>query len=224
MVKVSALMITGKTPGHRRLAEFAVKCFHEQLYLGEKELVIINTAADAPWFDGQPEVVEYATEDSLTLGELRNVSMDVATGDLMLQWDDDDWHGPNRMSIQVLCHRPGHLTLLQRQLRLDITSGMHGLYDGAKCKTCMMGGIVGTMLYDKTTRRFRHLPKREDSRFSKPYRDGRINVIQNNDPRLYVRLYHGGNTWDKKHVMSGLQQTPDVYKEFIQCVYQTLTS
>jgi hypothetical protein len=40
-------------------------------------------------------------EPGATLGTLRGLSLDVATGEIVCQWDDDDCHHPDRILHQV---------------------------------------------------------------------------------------------------------------------------
>src|SRR6185312_14331875 len=42
-----------------------------------------------------------AAEPGSTLGTLRNLSLDAATGDVVCQWDDDDCYHPDRVLRQV---------------------------------------------------------------------------------------------------------------------------
>jgi hypothetical protein len=190
---VSALMITGKTPAHRRLAKVAVQCFHAQSYEA-RELIVINTAEDAPWFPGEPNVKECVSFGQ-TLGDLRNESLGLARGELCIQWDDDDWHHHDRIRYQVVHHSRGSITFLRRQYRLDIQTGEWGVLDAAGWP---MGGIVGTVLHDRTDFRYPSLPRGEDAAFIRQW------LVRNpldNRAELYVRLFHGGNTWDRQKVM-----------------------
>jgi glycosyltransferase involved in cell wall biosynthesis len=43
----------------------------------------------------------------LTTGAKRNMCCDLARGEFILQWDDDDWHGPRRISLQTAALRAG---------------------------------------------------------------------------------------------------------------------
>lgn len=198
-MKVSALMITGKTESHRRLAEVAVACFLRQTY-ADKELVIVNTAATRPWFrERSPLIREIGIhQGGSTLGDLRNRSYDEAYGDLLIQWDDDDWHHPNRITWQVENHLSGFCSILRRQYRLDLVSGQWGIVNATNWPR---GGIVGTMLHEPTNWRYPSIEKAEDTEFMKHYAAQGLVNPQNNLPELYVRTYHGANTWDRGKIM-----------------------
>lgn len=202
-VKVSCLMITGKTESHRRLAEVAVSCFLRQTY-ADKELLIVNTSPSRPWFrDRSPMIKEIGIhQGNSTLGDLRNRSYDEATGDLWLQWDDDDWHHPQRIAWQVANHRPGFCSILRRQYRVDLTSGDWGIVNATNWPR---RGIVGTMLHEPTNWRYPSLEKAEDTAFISQFAHQHLINPQNNPPELYVRTYHGDNTWHRAKIMSPAQ-------------------
>ncbi len=199
MSLVSCLMITGKDPSRRRLAGIAVECLLEQTY-EPCELVIVNTASE-PWFADYsvyPAIHEHMADPSLSLGELRNFSYEIASGELLMQWDDDDFHAENRISWQVENHKPGFVSILRRQYRLDIVREVWGLVDAT---TWPRGGIVGTMLHEPTEFRYPAIAKAEDTRFIQQFYDQGLVNPQDNPAELYVRLYHGANTWHRQKVM-----------------------
>lgn len=196
-------MITGKTEGHRKLATMAAQCFLDQTYVPRK-LLVINTSITGPWFqematDHDSRIVEIVIhQGNKTLGDLRNYSYDLATeSDLLMQWDDDDHHHADRMTWQVVHHLPGYCSILQRQYRLNLY-GSWGIADGS---TWNYKGIVGTMLHEPNEFRYPSLRKAEDSAYLSHY--GAIDRVnpQDNPPELYVRLYHGANTWGRSKIM-----------------------
>ena len=195
---ISALMVTGKLEERRPLADKAVECFHNQKY-DNRELLVVNTSPTAPWFEGQDRVREIVVEQgSMQLGDLRNRAYDEAAGDLWMQWDDDDWHHPNRMAWQQKHHRPGTCSILRRQYRIDLTSGEWGLAVATESK---FRGIAGTMLHEATDYRYPSVAMGEDVEFLDRYHEEGTLHAYSNPACLYVRLYHGTNTWDRAHVM-----------------------
>src|ERR1700690_3838974 len=71
----------------------------------ERELVIVHDGSDA--FDAELRTLAAAHPAAAiaihreparrTLGELRNVAIDAARGDIVCQWDDDDRYHPRRL-------------------------------------------------------------------------------------------------------------------------------
>lgn len=129
---VSCLMVT---KDRVRLAKQAIRSFASQTY-ERRELVVVT--------DGQRRYVSalerYVTalgldgvrfvqpdEPGLPLGRLRNMALDAARGDVVCQWDDDDYSHPERLERQLghmleeraaACLLGDHLQLLERDARL----------------------------------------------------------------------------------------------------------
>lgn len=127
-----------------------------------------------------------------TLGDLRNIGLEQARGELVIQWDDDDWHHPQRMEIQARHWRPGAAVLLRRQYRYSLVGGHVILHEAP-------AGIHGTILHERAiAARYPSLRKEEDTLFLKSFPE---RVVVDAPASLYIRLYHGQNTWDEAHVM-----------------------
>ncbi len=102
---ISCLMVTRD---RLALATRAIRSFGDQTH-AERELVIVSEgdsvyrAALERFADEEqiPGVRVVAAEPGLSLGALRNVSLDAATGDIVCQWDDDDCSHPDRLAEQL---------------------------------------------------------------------------------------------------------------------------
>ena len=192
---VSAVMITGKHPSRTNLARVAVRCFLEQTY-SEKELVIINDS-EIPLAVSNPQVREILVpfSPSVTLGDLRNLGIDHSRGDLLIQWDDDDWHHPNRIDRQVSAWTKGVAVLLREQIRYNSCNGNAFLHQNPK-------GIIGTILHERRcAARYPSIRKAEDTRFLRQFH---LQNVVHSIPPLYIRLCHGANTWEAKFIMGDL--------------------
>lgn len=206
--KISALMLTGRCLERYPLAMVAVRCFFNQTW-PNKELVIVNhgpiSISSLLPIEQRVHVRELRLirQESISLGELRNLSMDLAEGELLIQWDDDDWHHPIRMEVQARDFVAGSVNTLGWQVRCNLDTGA-AFYD------FMPGGQHMSVLFEKTAKRYEAINAREDTQFFALF-DKQI-VIDNNpdnvlvDPMLYVRFYHGMNIWDSRHIMGGSQQ------------------
>jgi len=93
MPKLSCLLVTkDRLPQARK----AIQCFENQT-LADSELVIVDESED-----GLAAYVQTLAnsrirfirpeKENLSLGELRNLSVQEAQGDIVVQWDDDDWY------------------------------------------------------------------------------------------------------------------------------------
>jgi glycosyltransferase involved in cell wall biosynthesis len=114
---ISCLMVTRQRAD---LIRRAVWCFQHQSY-PQRELVVVNDEDDGTreyLASLGDERIRYLRPEraGLTLGELRNFGVTQARGDYVAQWDDDDWHHPDRLSIQLLSleQAEADLCLLER--------------------------------------------------------------------------------------------------------------
>jgi glycosyltransferase involved in cell wall biosynthesis len=213
-MNVTAVMVTGKTPAHERWARVAVRCFLEQSWPPDRrELLIVNDGQYelGPSYeycraDGRPLVREVMLPSRRhTLGELRNRAMELAWGDCLVQWDDDDWHGPERIrrQVQPLLDAPEIVcSFLKRQVRYSFPHNNAKVYHSAR--------IHGTVLHRKTDIRYPDRRKSEDTDFlhSLLRRYGRRAFADLDIPpaecgQLYIRFHHSDeeNTWNRAHIM-----------------------
>lgn len=125
--RVSCLMVT--RAGRLACAKRAIACFLAQSY-PEKELVIVDDSADDSEVEslrrhladlGDPRLVHARFDSRLgpslgpgpgsgpetkpALGALRNFAVSRATGDYVMQWDDDDLYHPRRIELQLAALR-----------------------------------------------------------------------------------------------------------------------
>jgi glycosyltransferase involved in cell wall biosynthesis/GT2 family glycosyltransferase len=96
------------TRGRPEFALQSVRYFQRQDY-PSKELVIVEDGASrlAALLPPDPRIRLVASELPRTLGALRNTACQHARGEIIVQWDDDDWYGPHRVSRQVAAIRSG---------------------------------------------------------------------------------------------------------------------
>lgn len=181
MKKVSCLCIT--QPGREAFLAESIACFEAQDY-AEKELIIVNDR-----------------KDGRTLGDLRNESLDRATGDYVAIWDDDDLSLPKRLS---------------RQIKALEVADSDAVFLHCLIFRCVCGHECPTELRDEATpwentmvavreTLFRHnirypsLDKREDTAFTAAMVAAKLRMSLVYDASLYVYRFHGQNTWDARH-------------------------
>ncbi|WP_156458025.1 glycosyltransferase family A protein, partial [Sphingomonas sp. Leaf412] len=101
--RISCLMVTAN---RRRLAQRSIDCFLAQRY-PNRELVIVDDGTEdyTPILSAVPadRLIHHRLpkDPATTLGELRNLTLDLARGELISQWDDDDWFDPARLVEQM---------------------------------------------------------------------------------------------------------------------------
>lgn len=97
---ISCLMVSR---GEIFPAAFAIECFQKQSY-PNKELVIVSANANGALKAYVDELgdhrIRFFQVPDWTLGTLRNLSIGLASGDLIATWDDDDLRHPSSLEIQ----------------------------------------------------------------------------------------------------------------------------
>ncbi|MEU1786588.1 glycosyltransferase [Streptomyces sparsogenes] len=195
---VSCLMVTkDRLP----LAERAIRCFLAQTYT-RAELVVVDDGTDGALEDhvralGDERIrLHRLPPEGRSLGELRNLAVDLATGSYVCQWDDDDLYDPERLEVQ-----------LAAVLALDATAcflARERLWWPAR-RTLGISGVrvwEGSMLCAKDALpRYPELRRGEDSPVAEAVvRGGR--TVSLDAPELYTYVFHGANTFDEPHFRS----------------------
>jgi hypothetical protein len=187
------------TANRRRFVPQAIRYFQAQDY-PHKELVILD--------DGTDSVADLIPDDSqvrytrLTgqrpLGAKRNACVEASRGDLIMHWDDDDWHAPRRIryQVEVLLGAQAELCGLRQMLFYDLTSHQNWLYTYPASQRLWLAG--GSLLYTRNFWQRAPFPQiqiGEDARFvwSQPL----DRVVVPPDHTFYVALIHPDNTSPK---------------------------
>lgn len=194
-MKLSAIMLTGHRPERRSLALVAVECFRRQTFPPkDRELVILNCGASLGLQDANVREHLIHNPPGMTLGDMRNHALELARGEWVIQWDDDDWYHEERCEAQMSVPdlHPDQCVTLGSQIRHCLVTGAQFLHRDAR-------GIYGTILHHREVP-WRYLSRNrgEDAEFIKPFKERR--VIRRR-PTLYCRLHHGYNTWGPDHIM-----------------------
>lgn len=193
--RISALMVTRNRP---KLAQRAIHCFQRQTY-PNKELLIIDDDPDDTLYRSvialnDPDIVPIRLPDiGRTLGALRNLAVERASGAYVCQWDDDDLSHPERLRVQMallqLCH--ANVCLLQREQLWNpdfrqFAISKYRFWEGSfLCAKAVMPA-------------YPDVRKGEDT-------DVILDLVQNQPvvlldyPELYTYVFHGANTFEQAH-------------------------
>jgi Glycosyl transferase family 2 len=190
-------MITGKTRARYRLAHEAVRCFVEQTYR-PRELLIINDGEESLDLEAENiREIRIARIPERTLGDLRNLALELAYGDWIIQWDDDDWYAPERIEKQMLASRPGAAVLLGDVINYSMHRNTAFKPDWPRTL-----GFLGSILHERSvSHRYPSLSREEDLAFRQQFRD--VVVLRSETP-LYIYRYHTQNTWEEQMIMGSL--------------------
>jgi glycosyltransferase involved in cell wall biosynthesis len=198
---VTAIMPTQDRP---EFALQAIRYFLAQDY-PNKELVVLedgtsSLAGRLPDDSRIRHVVTGAARRSI--GAMRNEACQLARGDIVAHWDDDDWYGPGRLSRQVEAIRAGKadITALRDSLMLDLAAWRFW-----RCRPDLHRRLFvldvhgGTLVYRRQVwtekARFPNRSLAEDAVFlDQAVRKGaRLRAVDAEGIFLYVR--HGANAW-----------------------------
>lgn len=199
---VSCIMPTRDRPD---FAAQAVQYFRRQDY-PDAELVIIE--------DGPPRLEALLPADprvrvvcggdvaARSIGALRNLGCEHARGEIIVHWDDDDWHGPHRVSRQVAAIRAGEadITALRDTPVLDLTTWRYWRLNPALHRRLFVRDVHGgTLAFRRAVwERLARFPDRslaEDAAFldHAVRRGARLVPLDAGDDYVYVR--HETNSW-----------------------------
>jgi glycosyltransferase involved in cell wall biosynthesis len=190
---VTAIMPTADRRQHvaRSLAYFA-RQDHPSC-----ELLVLDDGDDrvADLMPHDPRVRYVALDERLVLGEKRNRACELARGEIIVHWDDDDWQSPHRISYQVaqLERHGASLCGPRRVLYFDPLARRAWLYEYPAVRRSWLAGnglCYRRSLWERN--RFPHVAVGEDTRFVwSPQAHAQVAL---EDHRFLAGLVHASNT------------------------------
>lgn len=192
---VYCLMVTGKDEQRISYAKASVMNFLEQTY-PVKHLIIVNHHPTMKVIDGRvadniTEILVDKVKFGLTLGDLRNISLDkVPDGAIWTTWDDDDIRRSDYLSslFREMITNEADVVLYKHRFEYNVNThfAWHAyLPNGA------------WIFFAKQDKRYRYgaLDTKEDNLV----KDQLVTLkkvvhLYDNDPALYIRLVHNNNT------------------------------
>jgi glycosyltransferase involved in cell wall biosynthesis len=78
----------------------AIRYFQRQDY-PNRELIVVDDGSDQLVPLGDDRIRYLRPSRRLSIGAKRNLACRAARGELIAQWDDDDWYAPGRLSAQA---------------------------------------------------------------------------------------------------------------------------
>lgn len=197
--KISCLCISQNSV---ELIKRTINCFKAQTYPA-KELIILyesdNSSTKYFLKENLYEEVyfyEIPSHPKLTLGALRNISIEKCSGEYFCQWDDDDWYASNRLEVQykAIVHNSKAASMLAYWLMYDHIGeqaylSSFRLWEGSiLCKRSLVDNNI----------KYADLTRSEDTSLLKQLIDGN-HIFPIIKPNLYIYTFHGSNTWGYDH-------------------------
>ncbi len=197
---VTAIM---PTADRRHFVRRAIDYFLAQTYRA-RELVIVDDGTETVE-DLIPDVedIRYLRlEGRNTIGSKMNAGVAAARGEIISQWDDDDWHGPGRIAAQVgpLLDDTASIVGFEGAPFYFVKKDQSWAAPNALMRLHRKGGIhCGTLVYRRTdweaTEGYPDLSFFEQTTFLERVlaAGGRLGTVPN--AGHYVQIRHGSNTW-----------------------------
>jgi len=194
--------ITCIMPTHNRRAFIprAITYFLRQDY-PNKELIIVDDGTDAvgDLVPGDERIHYIRLNAKTTIGAKRNLACEQARGDIIVHWDDDDWHAPHRLSYQVeaLLREGVDVCGIKTPLFYDIDSGLAWRYVYPEQQRAWLSG--SSLCYRRAywaDNRFAPVNVGEDSRFVWSGSKERLATLA--DSSFHVGIIHKQNVSPKQ--------------------------
>jgi glycosyltransferase involved in cell wall biosynthesis len=208
--KVSCLMVTAN---RRDLCRRSIRCYNRQTY-PNRELVVVDDGEQdlTPALKAVPDdelvYVPLDPDPSNFLGRLRNVTLEAANGEILTQWDDDDWYHPERIEKQARVLQNGYdaCCLYGALMHIDSEKYVDHPYVGY-----LEDGVPGSIMHRRSqTIRYPEIRRAEDTVYLDEWRAKRYTMLPGSEAHLFIRCFHGSNTWEKKHFLTRMRNTvPD---------------
>jgi glycosyltransferase involved in cell wall biosynthesis len=225
--------VTSAPRARHRYFEGSVESYCLQTYSPRELIIVCDGEADDVELvkavvarAGGPDIRPTFIKGKQTLGALRNVSLQLASGGIVCQWDDDDLYHPSRLEVQA---RP---LLEAGKVASYLVSYLHYFED---CRELFLmdwsesplGCLPGTVMIQRGSMRAypragAFSSRNEDSLllFYLRRTPERVEYI-NGAPHLYVYRFHGQNTWPRSH-HSDLVSRYAVSRELVDAAWPSL--
>ena len=213
---VSCLM---PTYNRRSFVARAIRYYQQQDY-PDRELIILDDGEDrvadlVP--DDDPTVRYLRLAERATIGRKRQLACEHAAGEVMMQWDDDDWFGPTRISRQVapLAVGTADISGILKGYLLDLTTfrfygGGPPLHEGQLYAWIVAGTLAFTRHAWLSSGGYPNCSIGEEVALLQAVaeRGGRVAAIVNDG--MYLTVRHAANSW---RLYYDSDQGPDGWSE-----------
>jgi glycosyltransferase involved in cell wall biosynthesis len=208
---VSCLMVTLPVPERLAFAKRSIDDFCRQT-LARKNLVVVLSGGVESVRQALREYVESLGRDDIrvftqppdwNLGQLRNFTLEVATGDVLCHWDDDDLYHPERLARQLVALQEGDFEAVYLQEVMQYFPASKVLY-WTSWRATEAGGHTATMMVRREAP-IRYSTEGSTARLGEDLEVARMLVARGRvgyvaaKPHLYVYVSHGANSWDEGH-------------------------
>ncbi len=191
------------TYNRRPFVLLALKYFLEQDY-PNRELIVVDDgdAAIGDLVESAPGVRYVRLQRRLSIGAKRNLACELARGEIIAHWDDDDWYAPDRLRYQVvpIIDNRADITGLENSFILDLSGGDFWTTHPELHKRMFVGDVHGgTLIYRKEILarglRYPEVNIAEDAFLLRRAIGNGKRLLKLANPGVFVYVRHGGNAW-----------------------------
>jgi glycosyltransferase involved in cell wall biosynthesis len=208
---ISCLMITLPVPERFEHVKKSINAFCNQTHPNKELIIVVDPEPVsvretlAKYVDGleRSDIRILVSPEKLKLGQLRNMSVDSAQGDVVCQWDDDDLYHPQRLECQLSALLEGDHEAVYLRDVMQYFPTERTLY-WTNWQFTEAGGHPGTLMARRSAS-IRYPVEGavaslgEDLRVALQLRErGRVCFL-GGMPHLFVYVSHGSNSWDGGH-------------------------
>lgn len=191
------------TRDRRAFVAHSLRLFAAQDY-PSRELVVVDDGADAvgDLVAAIPGARYLRAPPGTSIGAKRNLACGTARGAVIVHWDDDDWYGPGRLSLQVAPILSGlaDLTGLENRFVLELPAERFWTIGAALHQRMFVGDIHGGTLAFRRELferglRYPSANLAEDAAFLRAALRWRMRLTRLRNDGVFVYVRHGGNAW-----------------------------
>jgi glycosyltransferase involved in cell wall biosynthesis/GT2 family glycosyltransferase len=189
------------TRGRPEWVRQSIRYFMRQDYPARELLVLDDgdaNAADIP----DNSAIRYVRVPPMSIGAKRNRACELARGEIIAQWDDDDWYGAGRLTAQLapILADEADITGLASDVFFDLPQWQFWSCTSALHRRLFLGDVHGgTLVYRRKVweqlARYPDASLAEDAAFLRQAtaRAARLRKVPGAGVFIYVR--HGANAW-----------------------------
>lgn len=197
---ISCIMPTRDRPEY---VQQALQYFARQDYPLREMIVLYEKSEDLPGqMPDSPNIRLVKTPVNGSIGEKRNRGCTLARGELIAQWDDDDWYAPDRLSRQAapIIADKADISGLCNAGFYVVDSGQYWKCSPELFARMFVEGVLGgTLVYRRNiwggAVRYPDTSLREDADFMVLAQRYGARLLKIDGDGLYLYVRHGHNSW-----------------------------
>ncbi len=201
------------TFNRRPFIPMIIKCFENQTYPRDKmEWIIVDDGSDKieDLVAHLPYVRYFKYDEKMTLGKKRNISNDMAKGDIIVYMDDDDYYPPERVKHAVerlreskaLCAGSSAMFIHFKHINKMLQFGPYGPNHATAATFAFKKELLQKTRFDEES------SVAEERKFLKEYT---IPFVQLDSTKSILVFSHNHNSFDKKELLKQMPN-PNVHE------------